>query len=90
MTSISFVIPGVLIDDVNFFQFQFKLSDICDFLQKQPPVFCKKGDLKIFCKFLRKTPVLESVFNNVKETPTQMLSCEIFEIFKKTNFKEHL
>ena len=38
-----------------------------------------------FRKFDRKTPVLESVFE--KETPTQVLSCKICEIFKNTFFK---
>ena len=34
--------------------------------QMQPPVvFCKKGALKNFCKFHRKTPVLKSLFNKV-------------------------
>ena len=31
---------------------------------------------------------LNSLFD--KETPTQVFSCEIFEIFKNTNFEEHL
>ena len=43
-----------------------------------------------FDKFYRKTPVLESLFNKVAETPTQVFSCEICQIFKKTYFEEHL
>ena len=36
------------------------------FLQKQPPeVFCRKKCSEKFCKFHRKTPVLESLFNKV-------------------------
>ena len=36
------------------------------FVQKQPPeMFCKKRCSKNFRKFHRKTPVLESLFNNV-------------------------
>ena len=48
----------------------------------------------------RKTPVLESLFNKVaglqacnviiKETPTQVFSCEICETFKNNYFEEHL
>ena len=43
--------------------------------------------------------MLESLFNKVeglglqlysKETPTQMLSCKICDIFKNTYFEEHL
>ena len=44
-------------------------------------------------------PVLESLFNKVaslkaynfiKKTPTQVLSCEICQIFRNTYFEEHL
>ena len=36
------------------------------FVQKQPPEFlCKKRCSEKYCKFHRKTPVLESLFNNV-------------------------
>ena len=48
---------------------------------------------KVFLKFPRihkKTPMLESSFNKVKETPTQVFSCEDYEIFKNTYFEEHL
>ena len=47
----------------------------------------------------RKTPVLESLFNKVaglkacnyiKETPTQVFSCEYYKIFKNTYFEKHL
>ena len=43
-------------------------------------------------KFHRNTPVLETLFNKVywKETPTQVLSYEICEIFKNTSFENHL
>ena len=37
--------------------------------------------------------MLASVFlkrNLLKEAPTQVFSCEIFEIFKNTNFEEYL
>ena len=49
----------------------------------------KKGVLKKFPKFHRKTPLSESRFLK-KETPTQVFSCEICEIFKNTYFEEHL
>ena len=43
-----------------------------------------------FCKFHRKTPVLESLYDKValyyKKTPTQVFTCEICEIFKNTFF----
>ena len=46
-------------------------------------------------KFDRKTPILESLFNKVaesllKETPTQVFSCKICEVFKSNYFEEHL
>ena len=52
-----------------------------------------------FLKIHRKRPVLKSLFNKVavlgsatllRKTPTQMLSCEICEIFKNNYFEEHL
>ena len=46
-----------------------------------------------FPKFHRKTPVLESLFNKVaslKETSTQVFSCELCKISKNTFFTEHL
>ena len=63
------------------------------YFQKQPPeVLCKKMCSLKVRKYLRKIPVLESVFNEVtkKETPTQKFSCEICEIFKSPYFEEHL
>ena len=37
---------------------------LAGYAKKEPPeVFCKIGVLKNFCKFHRKTPVLESLFN---------------------------
>ena len=45
------------------------------------------------CKFHRKTLALESLFKKVaglKESPTQLLSCEICEIVKNTYFEQHL
>ena len=44
--------------------------------------------LKFFCRFHRKTPVLESLFSKVaglKESPTQVLSCKISKILKNTS-----
>ena len=56
--------------------------------------FFKIGVLKFFCKFRRKVPVLESLFNKVaglkrsatllKRDSTQVFPCEICEIFKNT------
>ena len=35
--------------------------------------------------------MLESLYNKVlRETPTQVISCEYCEIFKKIDFEEHL
>ena len=55
---------------------------------------------KKFCKFHRKTPVLEFFLKNVvslqacnaikKETPTQVFFSEIWEILKNNYFEEHL
>ena len=46
--------------------------------------------LKI-CNIHRKASVLKSLFNKVVYlTPTQMFSCEIWEIFKSPFFTEHL
>ena len=47
-------------------------------------MFYKKAVLKKFTIIHRKTPVLESFF------PTQVLSCEYYEIFKNTYFEKHL
>ena len=57
---------------------------------------------KLFLKILQypqETPVLESLFKNVadlsicnfiKETPTQVCSCEYCKIFNTTYFEKHL
>ena len=58
----------------------------------------KKGVLKNFTNFTRKHQCWSPFFNKVagaydfikKETPTQVFSCEICEIFKNTYFEEHL
>ena len=34
--------------------------------------------------------MLESIFNEVAGPPTQMFSCETYEIFKNSYFEEHL
>ena len=34
--------------------------------------------------------MLESLFNKLKETPTQLVFCEYCEIFKNTYFEDHL
>ena len=57
-------------------------------------MFFKIGALKIFCKYHRKTPVLEPFFNKVaglkrsanllKRDSTQVFLCEICKIFKNT------
>ena len=52
-------------------------------------MFFKKRCSEKFRKFHGKTPVLESLFF-VVETPMQMFSCEIYEIFKNTYLEEHL
>ena len=49
----------------------------------------KNGAFKNFLDFTKK-PVLESLFNKVAGTPTQVFSCEICEIFKNTYFEEHM
>ena len=49
-------------------------------LQKQPPeLFCKKKAFEKFCKFYRKTPVLESLFNKV----ASLMACNEKETIKK-------
>ena len=68
--------------------------------QKQrPKVFYEKGVLKNFSNFTRETPVLKSSLDKVaglrlrlyyEETSIQVISCEIWEIFKKTYFEEYL
>ena len=41
-------------------------KDFMRYFQKQPRnMFCKKRCSKTFCKFHRKTPMLQSLFNNV-------------------------
>ena len=69
-------------------------------IQKQSPgCFVKKSVLKNFanftgknlcwCLFLMKLQVL-SPATLLKETPTQVFFCELWEIFKKNFFTEHL
>ena len=56
--------------------------------KKQPPEkLCKKDCSKKCCNIHVKKPVLDSPFNK-KETPTQVLSCECYEIFKNTYLEE--
>ena len=49
----------------------------------------KKLFLKI-SQYWQESPVLESLFNKLKETPTQVVFCEYCEIFKNTYFEDHL
>ena len=59
-------------------------------VDKQPPeVFYEKGILKNFSKFTGNHLCRSFLFNKVfkKETPTQVLFCEVYVIFKNT---EHL
>ena len=66
-------------------------------MQKHSPeVFCKKGVLKNFANFTGKYLCWSLFFNKaavlqpasfLKETPTQVLSCEVCETFKN---EEHL
>ena len=64
--------------------------------QRQPSkVFCEKMYSRKFRKFHRKTPGLSfsiklQAFRPTKETPTQLFSCEICEIYKNTFFEENL
>ena len=58
-------------------------------------MFYKKGVFTNFVKFAGKY-LCQSLFNKVacsgfikKKTPTQMFSCEVYEIFKNTFFTEH-
>ena len=68
------------------------------FIQKQPlEVFYKKKPVPKNCaifigKHLRWSLFLIKFFNKLyqKETPTQVLSSEYCEVFKNTNFEEHL
>ena len=66
-------------------------------MQKQAPEgFCKKGVLKNLAHFTEKH-LCWSLFNKVaslqfllKETPAQVLSCEVSKTFKSIYFEEHL
>ena len=68
------------------------------YLQKQPPeVFSKKGVLKNFRNFTGHYQYwslflikLQALQVYQKETPIQVFSCEISEIFKNSYFEEHL
>ena len=58
--------------------------------QKQPPqVFCKKGVLTNFAKFLGKHQAPPATLLK-KEALAQVFSCEFCEISKNTFFSEHL
>ena len=59
-----------------------QIAVMLDVLQNR----CSKKCLNIH----RKTPVLESLFNELyeKETPTRVFSCEYYEIFKDSFFTE--
>ena len=50
--------------------------------------FIKEAVLKNFAIFTLETPVLESLFD--KAAGRQVFSCDYCEIFKDTNFEEHL
>ena len=60
-------------------------------------MYYKTDVLKLFAKFRRKH-LCWSLFNNVreacnsigKETLAQVFFCELYEIFKKNLFREHL
>ena len=67
----------------------------CLLPQKRSSTGLQKKVFLKFPKFHRKAPVLYSLVNNVaglkaKETPTEMFSCEICELFKNTCIEEHL
>ena len=66
-----------------------------------PKVFYKKGVVKNFTKFIRKHLCWSLFFNQAcnfitkgnfitKETPTQVFSCEFYEVFKSNFFIEYL
>ena len=55
-----------------------------------PEVFCKKGALKNFAKFKRKSCRFQANSYIKKDTPTQVFHYELCEIFKNTFFTEHL
>ena len=58
--------------------------------QLQEVLYKKRYSFK-FRNIHRKTPVLESLFNKaLKETPTQVFSCKLCDIFKNIYFEEHL
>ena len=61
-------------------------QNICE--KQQTKVLCKKICSYKFRKFHRKTPEGLQLYKN--ETPIQVLSCEICEIFTNTYFAEHL
>ena len=60
-------------------------------LKKPPQMFYKKGFLKHFTIFTEKHlcwPASLQLY--LKETPTQVFSCEYYEIVKNIYFEEHL
>ena len=73
-------------------------------IQKQPPEvkkhppdgFCKESVLKTFANFMEKHLrwslflIKLQAFSQPKETPTQVLSCEVSKTFKNVYFEEHL
>ena len=65
----------------------------------RPEVFCKNGVLRNFCQISKKTPVLESLFDNVacccpktffKRASAQAITCKIWKKIKNTYFVEYL
>ena len=67
----------------------YQASSFTDRFQKQPPeVLCKKDILKIY-KISREDTCVGVCFKlYLKETPTQVFSSEISEIFMNTYFEE--
>ena len=71
----------IAVKDLRIFVLRNKLEK----QRQSAEMICKKKNV---FKFHRKTPVLESLFN--KETPTQLFSWEICEVFQKNYRQEHV
>ena len=74
-------------------------GDFYLFQKQSPEMFYRKNFSPKYRNIHWNTFVLESLFNEVsglrtatllKETPTQVFSCEYYQIFKNIYFEEHL
>ena len=77
-------------DEISGLQDFYQASSFTDPFQKQPPeIFFKKCVFKNLQNFTGNF-IKKSLTLYLKETPRQVFSCGIFDIFKNTYFEEHL